>query len=957
MTRHRLPDGSMLSLPPIERLVIRLRLSASTRFHLRHEPVLHGLLCQIFGHALPEVMPAAVESGRVRFAAGDDYVFGLTVVGEAIDALPAALERLEVVSRQPRPAASERTLWGNFAVAEVQRLGAPELADVEATARALAERGVATLQFLSPLELRRPRPRGARQRPKGHFDSTYFPAGAFLARCWRRFADLRAGRPSPGAVPAMPAAVRADPAALLWLDVPTRGRPGGKPGRPRGQLKGGLVGTLELAGLTPDWCALLALLQHLHVGQSVRYGFGRFRLAGSPDGEGPWRPARTYLQEVARPAALATALEHVATQSSAAGVDHQSPQSLADLGPPALASLAGSLLDGCYRAQPLAGCAIPKPSGGWRPLAVPTAADRVLQRAAAQALLPAIDSMLEDESFAYRRGFSRQGAARAIQRAWEDGYRYVLDADIEAFFDTVEWDRLFAVLDALFPFEPLVRVIRHWITVPVYFDGRRIGRSRGLPQGAPISPLLANLFLDRFDEAILGEGFRLVRFADDFVVLTKDLAAAERAHQVARRALGELGLALHEGKTSVRSMADGFGYLGYLFCRSLVIDEAKHDGGRRQEEVPPPAMSWLAAVPFERLRRLGRPSSGAEGGPPPLEDIDLGPAREAFPAKRPLYLGDHETSMRVEKETLVLEHPSRPRERLPLAGILHLTILGHGRATLTAVERLAIGGVPTYMCDARGRIRAGVAAPAADWRIWQAQAVLLADDRRALAVARVIVAGKLRNQASQLARLGLGRGVTGPIRSLARSALEADDTGTLRGLEGRAARLYFAGFAEVLPAGFEFSGRRRRPPTDPVNSLLSFGYHLLFQHAATALVSAGLNPHLGIYHQRSDRYPSLASDIQEEFRWLVDGLALALLRRREARQEDFELQPGGAVWMSRDLRKRYLTAFERRLLDTFTPRGSEEAVSYRGFLFEQAVALREIALGRLDSYRPLVRPA
>jgi CRISPR-associated protein Cas1 len=570
--------------------------------------------------------------------------------------------------------------------------------------------------------------------------------------------------------------------------------------------------------------------------------------------------------------------------------------------------------------------------------------------------LPAIDTMLEDESFAYRKGFSRQGAARAIQKAWDDGYRYVLDADIEAFFDAVEWDRLFAVLDALFPFEPLVRMIRHWITVPVHFDGRRIGRTRGLPQGAPISPLLANLFLDRFDEEILGEGFRLVRFADDFVVLTKDLASAERAHDVARRALGDLGLSLHEGKTSVRAMADGFGYLGYLFCRSLVVDEEKQEGGRPKEDVPPPATSWLAAVPFERLRRLGRPRIGAEGGPPPLEEVDLGPARAAFPAKRPLYLGDHETSMRVEKQTLVLEHPSRTRERLPLAGVLHLTILGHGRSTLTAIERLALHGVPTYLCDARGRLRASVGVPAPDWRVWQAQARLVADERRALAVARAIVTGKLRNQASQLARLGLGRGVTGPLRGLARDAEKADNADTLRGLEGRAARSYFAAFSEVLPKGFDLPGRRRRPPTDPVNSLLSFGYHLLFQHAATALVTAGLNPHLGIYHKPSDRYPSLASDLQEELRWLVDGLALSLLRRREARQEDFEKRPDGAVWMSRDLRKRYLEAFERRMLDTFTPKDGE-AISYRGFLFEQAVALREIALGRLDTYRPLVRPA
>ncbi len=291
-----LPDGSCFTdtlerlLPRLERRVVRLRLIDSTHFHVRHEPVLHGLLCQMFGHDLPEVMPAAVESGRTVFRPGDGYAFGLTLLGDASRDLPRALDRLVAVGQRTSSRHEGRTLWGNFRVERVEQLDSLGPHSVTAAAHTLAAHGEAVLHFLSPLELRRPRGRGQRKRPPGHFDTAYFPAAAFLARCWRRFADLRGDRPGP--VPDIPAGARADPGDLLWLDVPTRGAPGGKAGRPRGQTKGGVIGRVTLAGLTPDWCALLALLRHLHVGQGVRYGFGRFRLPGTPGTEEVFRPAR-----------------------------------------------------------------------------------------------------------------------------------------------------------------------------------------------------------------------------------------------------------------------------------------------------------------------------------------------------------------------------------------------------------------------------------------------------------------------------------------------------------------------------------------------------------------------------------------------------------------------------------------------------------------------------------------
>src|SRR5262245_15863763 len=119
--------------------------------------------------------------------------------------------------------------------------------------------------------------------------------------------------------------------------------------------------------------------------------------------------------------------------------------------------------------------------------------------------------------------------------------------------------------------------------------------------------------------------------------------------------------------------------------------------------------------------------------------------------------------------------------------------------------------------------------------------------------------------------------------------------------------------------------------------MLSFGYSLLHRHASTALQEAGLNPRIGIFHRGEDRYDALAADLQEEMRWLVDALVIGMVRRKEAKPEDFEAGNGGC-WLRRDFRKRWLGAFEERLLTEILV--GEEKRSYREILYQQAKRLR-----------------
>ena len=273
----------------------------------------------------------------------------------------------------------------------------------------------------------------------------------------------------------------------------------------------------------------------------------------------------------------------------------------------ALGNRLGGLREGVenetYWAWPLRRIEVEKHAGSEerRVLLVPAVQDRVLQTAVAAHIEPALEKEFDDCSFAYRRGRGVRMAVERVYRYYTEGYQWLVDADIEDFFGSVDrelvWGRLATVVNE----ETILRLARLWLDYAVW-DGLHLTRpSLGLPLGAVISPMLANLCLDAFDDKLMAEGLKLVRYGDDFVILAKGRKAAERAYALSEETLAQLRLRLNQGKTRIVRFSDGFRFLGVIFLKDLLVQPWKV--GRKRLRVLAAAGELPAAFFPEGERR------------------------------------------------------------------------------------------------------------------------------------------------------------------------------------------------------------------------------------------------------------------------------------------------------------------------------------------------------------------
>nr|WP_289113467.1 group II intron reverse transcriptase/maturase [uncultured Halomonas sp.] len=261
------------------------------------------------------------------------------------------------------------------------------------------------------------------------------------------------------------------------------------------------------------------------------------------------------------------AYRKVVANKGAPGVDSMTVHQLAGHLKQYWPTLRERLLADAYHPSPIRATTIPKPKGGTRQLGIPTVTDRLIQQALSQVLMPIFDPGFSESSYGYRPKRSAKQAVSAMKAHVTAGHRWVVDLDLEAFFDRVNHDLLMARVARRVDDKRVLRLIRRYLEAGMFQHGLPTPRRRGTPQGGPLSPLLANILLDDMDKALERRGHRFCRYADDLQVYVRSQRAGERVMASLSDFLGSsLKLTVNRAKSAVDRPWNR-GYLGYTLTR------------------------------------------------------------------------------------------------------------------------------------------------------------------------------------------------------------------------------------------------------------------------------------------------------------------------------------------------------------------------------------------------------
>ena len=263
---------------------------------------------------------------------------------------------------------------------------------------------------------------------------------------------------------------------------------------------------------------------------------------------------------------MVEAWKHVKANRGSAGVDGLTIQETEERLKTQWPSIQAEILEETYRPQAVRRVEVPKPNGGVRELGIPTVTDRLIQQALLQILQPLIDPSFSESSHGFRPGRSAHDAVQKARDYVQEGYRIVVDVDLEKFFDTVNHDILMHRLAGHTDDKPVLRLVRRFLQVGVLVNGVVMERKEGTPQGGPLSPLLANVLLDEVDKELEKRGHRFARYADDCNIYVRSQKAGERVLRGLRRIYARLRLRVNEAKTAV-GPAFGRKFLGYCLRR------------------------------------------------------------------------------------------------------------------------------------------------------------------------------------------------------------------------------------------------------------------------------------------------------------------------------------------------------------------------------------------------------
>ncbi|NJO39998.1 MAG: CRISPR-associated endonuclease Cas1 [Cyanobacteria bacterium RU_5_0] len=639
--------------------------------------------------------------------------------------------------------------------------------------------------------------------------------------------------------------------------------------------------------------------------------------------------------------------------SRAAGVDGVTLDLFAGVAPEQIHWLHRQLQRECYVASPAKGFYLAKPNGGQRLIGIPTVRDRIVQRFLLQTLYPKLERRFRESAFAYRQGLSIYGAVDRVMAAYQHPPTWVVKADIQRFFDTLTWAVLLSQLEQLKLNPTITQLVEQQLKSGIVISNQFCRTHQGVLQGGVLSGALANLYLSEFDRRCLQAGIYLTRYGDDCVAVCSSGIQADRTLAMMQEWLEDIYLTLHPEKTRIIAPHETFTFLGHQFCAGTVqAPERKVEGGRRKAEDG---------------RRKGQ--SGGGGRPKVCSIVQSkhkkpkGSIDEYWrDGMTTLYVTDQGAYLRVQHQQFQVFHQDELRCSVPVNQVSHVVLFGSCNVSHGAVSLALRRRIPILYLASNGRYFGRLETEGQAQIDYLTQQVQRSQDPTFIhQQAQSIISAKLHNSRVLLQRLNRRRKTEAATQAIAELPLlmqkvaEAASIESMLGYEGQAAHLYFRAFATLLKGKFEFEKRTRRPPTDPVNSLLSLGYTLLSQNLHSMVEAVGLHTHFGNLHTPHKTRPSLVCDLLEEFRaFAVDALVAYLINSDIFTAEDFTPpDERGGVYLHPDALKKFLKHWEEKLQQQVTHPHTGYKVSYRRCFELQVWEYVSCLMGERSGYRPM----
>ncbi len=329
-----------------------------------------------------------------------------------------------------------------------------------------------------------------------------------------------------------------------------------------------------------------------------------------------------------------------------------------------------------------------------------------------------------------------------------------------------------------------------------------------------------------------------------------------------------------------------------------------------------------------------------------------------------LYLLDQGSTLHKDGEVFTITREGKVVEKIPAIKVEQVVIFGNVNLTTPVIHYLLQQGIDCVFCSSYGKFHGRLMSTESKFGLLrQRQMETILQPQKKIAIATAFVYGKLHNQRTLLMRYRreldlpqLEKTITELDKAIEKLETCADHP-VLQGLEGTASASYYRAFKDVLKQDLGFTTRVRRPPTDPVNSLLSFGYTLLVYAIQAAVNIVGLDPFLGFLHSAEPSRPSLVLDLMEEFRpIIVDSLVLWLINSKVVTEADFERpkEEGKMVILTQDAIKKFIHHYEQKLQSQIYHPRAHGQVSYRRCFELQARGLAQVIFGQEANYKPFL---